>query len=287
MEKEHYILVSKEPEIKVRALHVIPESPEANKDITIVILPGWLSTIENRRVLINEFSKYFSVIMYEPRGFGKSTLPTFKGAFIIEEQLKELQAVLNYFDLQDDKFVIFASSVTAALSLEYGLSDLKPRPLALALISPPQHYEEPIWMKALSIFPLFILNFLKNIVFAILIWRAKNQDEKDNLRKGREKINNANPRSQVLFYKEFLKKYDIRDRKYLLKLPIIAFTPSYDRMTPIEQSEELTKFNPLSEYHKFPKKSHRIIDENEEKIARLTMQFINKILEQKEAAKSS
>ncbi len=281
MEKEHYITISENPKIKIRALHVIPESPKARKDITIVILPGWLSTIENRKVLINEFAKYFSVIMYEPRGYGKSTSPTYKGAYTIEEQTRELQTVLNYFGLKDESFVIFASSVTSALTLEYALRGLKPRPLALALISPPQYYHEPIWMKVMSIFPLFFLNFLKNVVLSILIWSAKNPDERDNLKKGRDKINKANPKSQLLFYKEFLRKYDIRDRKQNLTIPIIAFTPSMDRLTPIEQSEELTKINPLSEYYKFPKKSHRIIDENEEKIAELTMKFINKILDYK------
>ncbi len=277
MEKIHWIVTNVDPEVRIRCLEVIPPEVDKSKP-TIVILPGWLSRIESRNVLIQEFAKFFRVIMMEPRGFGESTKPTFKGAYTIEALTNELRIVLEYFKLQNNEFVIFASSVTSALSLLYLTHEVKPKPLALALISPPQYYDEPIWMKILSVFPLPFLVGIRDLVFKILIWRAKTADEKKNLRQGQQKLRDANPRSQMRFYKEFLRNYDIRRDLEKIDIPMIAFTPSFDRLTPIEESEDLTKLHPLSEYHKFEKKSHRIIDENEERIAQLTEAFIDKIL---------
>ncbi len=277
MEKIHWIVTNTDPEVKIRCLEVIPPKIDEQKP-TIIILPGWLSRIESRSVLINEFAKFFRVIMMEPRGFGESTKPAFKGAYTIEALTDELRIVLEYFELQDNDFVIFASSVTSALTLLYLTREIKPKPLALALISPPQHYDEPFWMKILSVFPLPFLIGIRDLIFKILIWRAKSDDEKKNLRQGQQKLRDANPRSQIRFYKEFLRNYDIRKDLAKIDIPMIAFTPSYDRLTPIEESEDLTRLHPLSEYHKFEKKSHRIIDENEERIAQLTEKFIRKIL---------
>ncbi len=277
MEKIHWVITNSNPEVRIRCLEVIPPRVDEAKP-TIVILPGWLSKIESRRVLIQEFAEFFRVIMMEPRGFGESTKPTYKGAYTIEALTQELRTVLEYFDLHDDEFVIFASSVTSALSLLYVTRQMKPKPMALALISPPQSYNEPIWMKILSVFPLPFLIGIRDLIFKILIWRAKSPDEKKNLKQGQQKLRDANPKSQLRFYKEFLRNYDIRDDLNKIDMPMIAFTPSYDRLTPIEESESLTKLHPMSEYHKFEKKSHRIIDENEEKIAQLTKDFIEKIL---------
>ena len=74
------IITKDDPEVNIRL--GIFETKQSNKDkLPVIIIPGWLSAIDNFTNLAQAIQKYRTAIIYEPRGFGKSITPHKKGIF--------------------------------------------------------------------------------------------------------------------------------------------------------------------------------------------------------------
>ena len=93
--QEEFIKSFDDPEIYVHH-RFFPSYEDKFQNRTIVIIPGWLDTIERRMPLVEEFRKIANIVIYEARGFGKSTGPKKRGFYTNQLLLDEFQIVLQY-----------------------------------------------------------------------------------------------------------------------------------------------------------------------------------------------
>lgn len=276
-EEIHYITTNKNPEIKVRVAN-FPSEDEKYSSRSIVLIPGWLSGIDNYSALARELANFGKVTIYEPRGFGESITPHKKGLYSPEEYSRELALVLEALELEDKKFIIFGGCSGGFQAMDYFINGTGPKPKALALISPEEKVNTPFWLPVLGILPNFIMNFIQKliIVFYDLYLRIRRTKESQNVSwaTARMKVNdNWCIRRYVL---EFTINYDIRNRQNEIDIPLVMFVGEEDYFVNPEVSKKFLH-NPDSEIKKIKTTHHRIQEGNEKELANKTNEFLEKI----------
>ncbi|MHA1687408.1 MAG: alpha/beta fold hydrolase [Candidatus Heimdallarchaeaceae archaeon] len=285
-EEYQYVKVSEEPEINVRVAYLLSTRRE-EKYPPIVIIPGWLSTIELFLPLGRELAKFTDVYIYEPHGFGpkeKPRTPHKKGLFTEETYIEEMEKIMQYLKLEDNKFVILGSCSGAALTFCYMLNSDGPKPLALATFSPQATYKTPFRNVILSFFaivPSFLMGAVQAIVIALLNFYLKfrNPEETKNIRHAAKQLQVTDAWCQRRVVIEFIRKYDIRERIQELKLPMISFVAKEDWFTTPEKSK-MFLVHPNSKFVQLECSAHRIQEDNEETIALQIRNFLDELRKQ-------
>ena len=89
-----YVVTKEDPVIKIRL--GIFETEESNKqELPVIIVPGWLSAIDNFTAMAKAMQEFRTAIIYEPRGFGESLTPHKKGLLAQLNIMKNLGKLLN------------------------------------------------------------------------------------------------------------------------------------------------------------------------------------------------
>ncbi|MHA1400684.1 MAG: alpha/beta fold hydrolase [Candidatus Heimdallarchaeaceae archaeon] len=269
-----FVKVQDDPEIRVRILTIKSKNPEyAGRNFFLIM--GWISEIDLFLPLANCLAEYGNVIIYEPRGFGKSFAPHKKGFFSIEEYNKEIASVLKIKNLQDKDFVIFGSCSGGAMAFSYYLDGDGPKPYAMAIISPQPHYKTPFWLPILGVIPNFIMELIqKLIILSMGIYlKFKKPEEVKNIVHAKEQLTKNDAWSQRRFVVEYIVSYDIRDRIKELDIPMVMFVGKEDHFLDLEQSKQFL-LHPSSRLIELEEIAHRIQEGNEEKMAKETHEFL-------------
>jgi len=273
--EDKYLEVSKKPFIQLRHKY-FQCLDERYQNRTIIMIPGWLDSIEARTPLIESFQRYANIIIYEPRGFGKSSKPHKRGIWGVEEFTDDLSKVIELYNLKDDEFFIWGSCIGSALSYLYYLTKNGVKPKGMLSASPESKFKTKWWFNVLKLLPYPLLWLAqKLVVFVLRIYlKFKTPKETANLDYALKRFKEAGLYIQLRILVEFIHKYDIRGREKGLDLPILVLIAEQDWFTDPENSKLFATLHPKSKLIRFGD-AHRIIVGNHEIIGDHVKDFID------------
>ena len=272
-----FVTTGTNPEFKIR-LGMFPSLDEKLSHRNIIIIPGWLSAIDNFTPMAKALQKYSNVIIYEPRGFGKSISTHKKGHFSQDEYNKELAKVIEFLNLKDDSFFILGSCSGGSQAFIYCLDGDGPKPNALVVFHPQEFYNTPFFVPALGLIPTFIMKIVQKMI--IVLYRAylkvRGTGESPTVTWADERLKKNDDWSLRRFVIEFIVKYDIRNRQKEIDIPIQMFVAEKDHFVDPERS---TKFalHKESEIISLKDTLHRVHAGKEDEIAIKIDQFLKKL----------
>jgi pimeloyl-ACP methyl ester carboxylesterase len=276
MEKD-FIKVSDEPEINIHN-KFFEALDDRFKNRTIVMIPGWLDTLERRMALVEEFRKIANIVIYEARGFGKSTGPRKRGLYTNPMLLDELQLVLQHHNLHDTDFFIWGTSFSTSLILQYSISTKEPVPKALLVASPVSKFKTQWWFDVLKIMPFFIVKFFVKVVLFFLRrhLKKKQPDDEDNIDYADQRFKEVNMYAQIRVLVEAMHQFDIRGKEKEIKQPMLIFTAEEDWFTDPDISKSFAQYNPKSKAVSLGK-THRVVTTGEAIIREHVTDFIESL----------
>ena len=271
------ITVNDDPEIKIR-LAIKPSKEDKYSNRTIIIIPGWLSAIDNFLPLAEALQSYGNAIIYEPRGFGESITPHKKGLFSREEYNKELASVIRALDLEEKNFIILGSCSGGSQAFSYILDGKGLMPLALTVLHPQVHYGTPFWLPVLGWIPTFIMNFVQKMIIGIyrLYLKRKATEETKTVSWAAERLAANDDWCLRRYVHEFIIKYDIRGRQKEVDIPILMVTSEKDHFVNPEVSN-IFLHHSNSEILQINTDAHRVHQDKEKEIAAKINEFLLKL----------
>lgn len=134
---ERWVQTRESPRIRVRC--VIHEGPPEPAH-TVVMVPGWLSSAEEKQTVAVELARHARVIVLEARGHGGSDRPRVPGAYSIEAFARELGVVIEAFGLRAGAYSVFAFCLATGWTRALFNDGFEPRPAGLVLATPAGRY---------------------------------------------------------------------------------------------------------------------------------------------------
>jgi pimeloyl-ACP methyl ester carboxylesterase len=163
--KEEKIKVS--PQVKLRIVTFTPE--KGNNNPTVLFVAGWITLIKAWENVLKEMTKDFEVFYVETREKISSQVKG-KVDYGVEDIGQDIVALIDHFNLKDQNYILFGSSLGATAILDSCLF-LKIKPLCLVLIGPNAVFRVPkfgkviiriFWPRLYIILKPFIKWYLKN-----------------------------------------------------------------------------------------------------------------------------
>ena len=152
--KEEMIPVAEN--VSIRVFTFSPAKKTNNPPI--IFVAGWITLISAWKEVLGEMTKDFVIYYIETREKISSQI-TVKVEYGVEDIGKDIVSLVSYFNLQDDQFVLFGSSLGASAILNC-CRFLKQAPLCLVLIGPNAVFRVPRFAKVIIRFfppPLYLI----------------------------------------------------------------------------------------------------------------------------------
>jgi len=272
-----YIQTNDDPEIEVRIAKFKTQN-EKYKSRTVIIIPGWLSTIDEFTKLAQNLSKYGNIFIYEPRGYGKSKTPHKKGYFTPEEYDKELSRVIQTLNLKEKDFILFGSCSGASQVFNYYINGKGLKPDLITAISPQEKYKTPFWLPVLGWLPSFIMSFFQAMIifFMNVMLKFKKPEETQNVRWAAKQLKENDAWCLRRFVFEFVINYSIQGKLNEIDVPMLMYVAEDDYFVDPEVSKKFLS-NENSEIIELKSKFHRIQLDNEEVMAEKFSEFLLKL----------
>jgi alpha-beta hydrolase superfamily lysophospholipase len=266
-----------DPEVKIRVAK-FPCTNEKHSNRNIIIVPGWLSAIDNFTTTAKALQVYGNIFIYEPRGFGESLTPHKKGLFTVDEYKKELKIVLDYLKLKNNDFILLGSCSGAAMVFSYVLDGIGKKPNALVIFSPQEHYKTPFWLPLLGWIPNFFMSFIQKliIVFYRFYVKIRSKEESENVTWAEDRLKKNDAWSLRRYVVEFIISYNITGRQKEIATPMLIFIAKEDYFVDPEKSKEFTHHQD-TEIFQVDVSMHRIQEGNEKLIAEEVNKYLSKI----------
>jgi pimeloyl-ACP methyl ester carboxylesterase len=272
--EENYLTVSEKPLINLRHCY-FPTNNENYKNRTILLIPGWLSNIDRRMPLIKAFQKISNVIMFEPRGFGKSSGPRKRGLYKPNLYADDLKAIVEHYQLKEKKFFIWGSCIGAEIAYKYCIENKGPKPEAILAVSTASKHGTFWWFSIVNYLPypiMWIAYSTYKIIFKIYLRRQSPEDVK-NFDYSMQRFYELDFYVQARILLEFIHKFDIRGVEEKIGVPQLIMYAENDWFSKPEDSEKLGQFHSKSKLIKYSE-AHRFIDGNEDDIVNHINQFL-------------
>jgi pimeloyl-ACP methyl ester carboxylesterase len=272
--KEDFLLVSKKPVIILRHAF-FPSHDENYRDRILLIIPGWLSNIDRRIPLVEAYRKISSVIMFEPRGYGKSSGPRKRNIYKVNNFVDDLSAIIEHYKLKENQYYIFGSCVGAEIAYQYCIDKRGPRPKAIIASSTTAKNRTWWWFSLMRYVPFPIIWIIYKIVSAYfkIYMRKKNPEEEKNLDYSYKRFEDTDLYVQLKILVDLIHRYDIRGKEEEIGVPQLILYAEKDWFSKPEDALKLAQFHPDSKTISFAD-IHRFVTGNEEKIAEYSRKFI-------------
>jgi len=276
-EEIKYLITQEEPEFKIR-LGKFPCLNEKYSDRNLILIPGWLSAIDNFTSMAEALQHYCNVIIYEPRGFGESITTHKKGYFGIEEYNKELSSVISHLKLKDKDFIILGSCSGGSQAFNHYLDGEGFKPNVLIAFSPQEYYNTPFFVPALGWIPTFIMTFVQKMIIVLYRFylRVRGTGESANVTWAADRLKKNDAWSLRRYVIEFIVNHDIRGRQSDIDVPIQMIVAKKDHFVDPEKSKKFLH-NEASEIIEIETIMHRVHEGKEDKIAQIINDFLLKL----------
>ncbi|MHA1198436.1 MAG: alpha/beta fold hydrolase [Candidatus Heimdallarchaeaceae archaeon] len=275
--KIEHVITKDDPEVQIR-VGIFESQNYKDNVLPIIIVPGWLSAIDNFTPMAEALQKYRTAIIYEPRGFGESLTPHKKGLFSPDEYNKELGRVIEHFKLNNKEFLILGSCSGASQVYSYFLDGEGPKPAALASFNSQERYKMPFFIPILGVIPTFIMKFVQKMIIVIyrFILKLKRTGESPNVTWAANRLKLNDDWSLRRHVIEFTHKYNIVGRQNEIDVPLITFTAEKDHFVNPEISKKFLVHKD-SELVTLKTVLHRVHEGREQEIANHIQKFIEKL----------
>ena len=240
---EEIIRVS--PQIKLQVFSFKPKNE--NNNPVILFVAGWITLIKGWEIVLKEMTKDYQVFYVETREKISSQV-TGNVGYGVEEIGQDIVALVNYFNLKDQKYILFGSSLGATSILESCLH-LKESPLCLVLIGPNAVFRVPhfgkviiriFWPRLYLILKPFIKWYLKN-------FRLDIKSDYAQYEKYCANIDAADPwklRKGAIS----LSKYEVWELLPKIEIPTLIFGASKDSLHTPKNLHRMVEMLPNCEY---------------------------------------
>ncbi len=275
--KYDFLQTSENPLIKLRHKY-FPTENQKYKDRILIMIPGFLDNVENRQPLISAFQKITNVIMYDPRGYGKSSGPRKRRKYKVKYYVEDLAKIIEHYNLRDGDFFIWGSCVGSAIAYQHYLDEDGPKPSAIIAASPDAKFKTQWWFDIVNILPYPLVWLVYKLVMFVLKrhLRKKNPSDVKNVDYSIDRFNKLDLYVQMRILVELIHKYDIRGRETELDLPQLVLSPKKDWFVDPENSKKMAEYHAKSKFISLGD-AHRMIVDTEETIVEYTNEFISSL----------
>ncbi len=221
----------------------IPSEQKGSK-INVVVVPGLCSHFIGWLSSDHELSKIANIYHIETREKNTAKHSKKKINYSFETFVKDLEIIIEHYDLNKDGFYIFGDSLGAEIGALYLKSGNK-APKGMILISPAETFSFSGWMKVLFKFaPAWlyypILPFLK---FILKHFRTDMKNDPGTYYLNKRNLETGIPkRMKACVLELFNYKSEINYSNF--KFPVYIFAASNDKMHSYEQSVKISKSIP-------------------------------------------
>ncbi|MCG3259083.1 MAG: alpha/beta hydrolase [Candidatus Heimdallarchaeota archaeon] len=277
MTKIEYIQIKDDPKIEVRVAKFYTKN-EKYKSRHIIVIPGWLNTIDEFNKMAINLSNYGNIYIYEPRGYGKSKTPHKKGIFTPDAYNKELGTIIKALKLNEKEFILFGSCSGASQVFNYYINENGLKPDLIAAISPQEKYKTPFWLPALGLLPSFIMSFFQKMIifFLNLMLKFKKPEETQNVRWAAKQLKENDAWCLRRYVFEFVINYSVQGRLNEIEIPMLMFVGEEDYFVDPETSKKFLN-NENSKIVELKTDFHRIHMGNEEIMAEEFNDFLQEL----------
>lgn len=276
-EEIEFIITRKVPEFKIR-LGKFPCLEERYSNRNLILIPGWLSAIDNFTLMAKSLQHYCNVIIYEPRGFGESITTHKKGYFGIEDYNTELSKVINHLKLKDKDFIILGSCSGGSQAFNYYLDGEGSKPKFLVIFHPQEFYNTPFFVPVLGWIPTFIMTFVQKMIIVLYRFylKIRRTGESATVTWADDRLKKNDAWSLRRFVVEFIVHHDIRGRQSEIDVPIQMIVSKKDHFVDPEKSKKFLH-NKESEICEIETNMHRVHEGKEDEIAKRINDFFIKL----------
>ena len=277
MTKIEYIQTKDDPVIEVRVAKFYSQN-EKYKSRHVILIPGWLSTIDGFVKLATSLSNYGNIYVYESRGYGKSKTPHKKGFFSPDAYNEELGTIIKALKLKEKEFILFGSCSGASQVFNYYINSDGLKPDLIAAISPQEKYKTPFWLPALGLLPSFIMSFFQKMIifFLNLMLKFKKPEETQNVRWAAKQLKENDAWCLRRYVFEFVINYSVQGRLNEIEIPMLMFVGAEDYFVDPETSKKFLN-NKNSKIVELKADFHRIQMGNEKIMAEKFNEFLQEL----------
>lgn len=272
-----FVKINEKPEFQIR-IAKFPCLNDKYSHRNLILIPGWLSAIDNFTNMAKALQHYSNVVLYEPRGFGKSKTAHKKGYFSPDDYNIELSKLVEYLNFKDKEFIILGSCSGSSQGFYFYLEGEGSKPHTILAFSPQDHYGTPFWLPVLGWIPTFIMIFIQKMIIVLyrLYLKIRGTGESENVTWAADRLEKNDDWSLRRFVLEFIVNYDIRGRQKEIDVPILMFVSEKDHFVGPEKAGNFLVL-PESELIQIKTQFHRVHEGKEKEIALKINDFLEKL----------
>ncbi len=238
-----YVQVSENVSLKV--IEFIP--PQIANPITVVFVAGWISQISSWEKVLLEMSKDFRIIYIETREKLSSKIHG-KVGYGVEDMGLDLIAIIDYYHLEENKYILFGSSLGGTAILDC-CKYLEKAPLALVLIAPNALFRVPRFGRIIIwIFPppLYLI-FKPFIKWYLKTFRLDTKSDSAQYIKYSSALDAADPWKLKKAAKA-LKDYTVWNELSNIDFPVLVIGASTDLLHEPDKVVKIAKMLPKGQH---------------------------------------
>lgn len=231
--------------ISVRVIQFTP--PKKNNNPAVLFVAGWVSLIDGWKHVLREMTRDFVVYYVETREKITSTA-TGKHEFGVENISGDLAPVILHYNLPEQNYVLFGSSLGATAILD--VCHLLPRaPRCLLLIGPNAVFRTPRWGLILvkMVPPAFVLAMMPIVKWYLRTFRLNIEEDYAQYEKYCNALDSADPwklKKGLLT----LSKYQIWPLLSKIKIPTLIVGASKDTLHDPDNLHKMVELMPRASY---------------------------------------
>ena len=238
-----YVQVSENVSLKI--IDFTPD--QTDNPISVVFVAGWISQITSWKDVLLEMSKDYRIIYVETREKLSSNIKG-KVGYGVEEMGLDLVAIIDYYNLAENKYILFGSSLGGTAILDC-CKYIKKAPLALVLIAPNALFRVPRFGRIIiQIFPppLYLL-FRPFIKWYLRTFRLDTKSDSAQYIKYSSALDAADPWKLKMAAKA-LKDYTVWSELYNIEFPALVIGASTDLLHEPDKVVKIAEMLPNGYY---------------------------------------
>ena len=232
---EHWIEV--ESGVSIRVLVWNSEGTDLDSG-TVVMVPGWGSLFEGWRPLVTEWVKSRHLIYIETREKASSRFNRriSKDDFSIERHARDIEAVLDALDVNQNNIDWYSSSLGSTLLIDaFERRDLGGR--SSVLLAPNPDFRFPLWSRIIIYSPLPMVAFRKMVGFVAWVVNRRTKEEGQKVRYRRALLAQDVPR--MLLSARWNLGYSLPEDLSRIEVPCAVMTAASDTLHDFGKVERL------------------------------------------------
>ena len=245
---EHWIEVESGVSIRVLAWNAEGIEPDSG---TVVMVPGWGSLFEGWRPLVTEWVKSRHLIYIETREKASSRFNRriSKDDFSIERHARDIEAVLDALDVNQNNIDWYSSSLGSTLLIDaFERRDLGGR--SSVLLAPNPDFRFPLWSRMIIYSPLPMVAFRKMVGFVAWVVNRRTKEEGQKVRYRRALLAQDVPR--MLLSARWNLGYSLPEDLSRIEVPCAVMTAASDTLHDFGKVERLADSIPNCKMIKVP-----------------------------------